>query len=340
MKRILFLLFCLPVLASAQNKTLVIEGVSPGLYLNHTSAREENFYSIGRMYNISPKEIAPFNNIELEKGLSLNQALKIPLTAGNFLQSGDAAEGEVLIPVKHVVKDKESLYRISVNYNKVSTDLLKQWNNLKSDAVSNGTSLIVGYLKVKKELSPLAGSAAVKPADKVVAAVQETPKEIVKNDPPPPPPVKVAEPVKTPEPVIEPPVVKVEKKEVPAEVKPAEPLQSAATAVDFNGGAFKSDYQQQAKGKEAASENGTAAVFKSTSGWQDGKYYCLHNSIEPGTIVKITNTSTGKSVFAKVLDTMPDIKQNSGITIRISNAAASVLGAGEAKFECTINYSK
>ena len=35
-------------------------------------------------------------------------------------------------------------------------ETLKQWNNIKGDAVKNGTKLIVGYLKVKTELSELA----------------------------------------------------------------------------------------------------------------------------------------------------------------------------------------
>ena len=61
---------------------------------------------------------------------------------------------------------------------------------------------------------------------------------------------------------------------------------------------------------------------------------------QAGSIVKVTNNETGKSIYAKVLDMIPDIKQNAGLVIRISNAAADVLGAGENKFECSIAYSK
>jgi hypothetical protein len=83
------------------------------------------------------------------------------------------------------------------------------------------------------------------------------------------------------------------------------------------------------------------ALFKSTSGWHDGKYYCLHNMATPGTIVKITNNANGKSIYAKVLDIMPDIKQNNGLIICVSNAAADVLGVTEnSKLDCTLNYSK
>jgi hypothetical protein len=109
---------------------------------------------------------------------------------------------------------------------------------------------------------------------------------------------------------------------------------------DFKGGRFKSDFDQQVRNGASVSEAGEAGLFKSTSGWDDGKYYCLHNASTPGTIVKITNTNSGKTVYAKVLDQIPDIKQNAGLLVRISNAAAEELGAGDAKFDCTLSYSK
>src|SRR5277367_3335737 len=100
MKRLLILLFIIPLFVTAQDKMLDVQGVSPGLYLIHTVAPKENYYSIGRIYNISPKEIAPFNNMELAKGLSLGQTIKIPLMAVNFTQNEKTAAGdEVLIPV-------------------------------------------------------------------------------------------------------------------------------------------------------------------------------------------------------------------------------------------------
>jgi len=60
----------------------------------------------------------------------------------------------------------------------------------------------------------------------------------------------------------------------------------------------------------------------------------------PGTILKVKNNANGKIVYAKVLDAIPDIKQNSGLAIVISNAAAEELGAGENKFDCVVSYAK
>jgi LysM repeat protein len=357
MKRIIILFLIAPFVAAAQNKPIIIEGTAPGLYITHTVAPKENYYSIGRLYNISPKEIAPFNKLELEKGLNLNQVIKVPLTS-NFSQDGVVAADEALVPVYHVVKEKEGLYRISTNYNKLPLETLKQWNNISGETVSNGTKLIVGYLKVKKELSALSGSAkTVAPVTANTVPAEETEKKPEPKTIKETPKTEVAkEAEKKPEPkqIKETPVVKKEekpeikepapaKKEQPVVVKNEEkPNQETEIpkAKSSGGGFFKNIFNSQSKDGGVSNENGTAAVFKSTSGWDDGKYYCLHNEANPGTIVKITNNATGKSVYAKVLDVMPDIKQNNGVIIRISNAAAAELGQEDGKFDCSLSFSK
>src|SRR5215212_7611782 len=101
MKNFFTALLALPLIVNAQGKLLVVEGRSPNIYLVHTTTPKETFYSIGRIYNISPKEIAPFNQLVLEKGLSIGQVVKIPLKEVNFSQDGTTGADEVLIPVYH-----------------------------------------------------------------------------------------------------------------------------------------------------------------------------------------------------------------------------------------------
>jgi LysM repeat protein len=329
------LVICSGAVTQAQNKPLMAEGVSPNLYVSHTVAPKENYYSIGRLYNASPKDqIAPFNSLQMEKGLSPGQVIKIPLAANNFSQDGIAAADEALIPVHHTVQEKEGLYRISVNHNKVPVETIKKWNNITGESVSNGTRLIVGYLKVKKDLSALAGMAA----NPVVVINTEKPKkEPVKPDvgTEPLPPVKNPELGKPP--VVAPPK-EAPPKPVVVKTDPIVPVEIKGNGTNFNGGYFKPVFDNAAG--EAVKETGAGNVFKSSSGWSDGKYYCLHNNAQPGTIIKVTCNATGKSIYAKVLDVVPDIKQNNGLLIRISNAAAEELGVGENKFDCTLSYSK
>jgi LysM repeat protein len=236
--------------------------------------------------------------------------------------------------VYHVVQAKEGLYRVSVNNNKVPLAQLKKWNHLSSDAVASGTKLIVGYLKVDKQESPLAKN-AVKVANEV-ATTKEDNSKIKKPDAPKEilPVLRKTDTAKTSEPAVK---ENVEKQEKAAS---ADNTSAIRTSVNFNGGSFKNLYEAQLRGKTPITESGISGVFKTTSGWQDGKYYCFHNQAEPGTVLKVTNAATGKSIYAKVLDLIPDINQNSGLVLHISNSAAEELGVSGNKFPCSINYSK
>ncbi len=328
-------------------KTLIIGGISPKLYILHKVVPKENFYSIGRLYNVSPKELAAYNNLQFENGLNIGESLKIPLTESNFSQSEPAGAGEVLVPVYHAIQPKEGLYRVSINYNKVPIPSLKKWNHLQADAVSAGTPLIVGYLKVLKDESPLAGK-GVRPDMDAAVVIRQEPKqenaksEGVKQESAKPENVK---PDVTPErlpPVKNPEVVKQESKEVPQKEEPKSTVTTVKTKsnINFSGGYFKKLYDTQVENKSPVNENGSGATFKSTSGWQDGKYYCFNNDAPPGTIIRITDYATGKSVYAKVLDAIPDIKQNSGLAVIMSNAAAEELGAEDSTFNCSLSYVK
>ena len=111
MKKLAIILFSfgITLALAAQSSDLIVQSENGKLFISHTVAPKENLYSIGRLYNISPREIAPFNNLNLNSGLEINQELKIPLESGNFAQHGTAAGDEVFVPLYHVVTQKEGL---------------------------------------------------------------------------------------------------------------------------------------------------------------------------------------------------------------------------------------
>ena len=324
MKTIILLFLIIPIFSNAQQ--LIVEGSAGNHYLKHVAAPKENLYSIGRLYNISPKEIAPYNKLTIQNGLAIGQSIKIPLTTGNFFQSKAFAADEAAVPVYHTVGESETLFQLSNQYNKVGVGSLKKWNNLKDDNVTPGQNIIVGYLKVKKDLSALAqqGSTILK-EEKIIVQAPLKEKITKKQEDF----VKVQEDVKV---KIKDKIVAEKKVEILENpVVKTMPVEKVKTG--NKEGVFKSMFSKI--GKE---ETGTAGVFKSTSGWEDEKYYCLHNTAEQNSIVKITNPATGKFIYAKVLDVMPDLKKNSNLTIQISNAAADALGADLNNFNCTIDY--
>ena len=316
----------------AQDNLLEIQASGNNLFLDHKVSAKESLYSLGRLYNVSPKELAAYNKLTITSGLSIGQNLKIPLTTSNFSQSDKMSANEVLVPVHYTMKAQETLFRLSQQFNKVSVDELKNWNNLPSDVLSIGTSLIIGFLKVNKDQSSLISRAyvpgIVAPIEKENASVV-TVKQHDTKDISPKKIVVAKEVEKEPIPFSKIENVVVEKVSVSApEDQPK---------INFSGGAFKKSYEKQNKDdNKVISGNVIGSVFKSTSGWQDGKYYCFNNEATAGTILKLTNKQSGKSIYAKVLDVIPDIKQNAGLQIIVSNAAAEELGVAE-KFECEIS---
>ncbi len=316
MKQLFFLLFILPFAAMAQKD-----------YKTHIVGPKESLSSIGRLYNINGRELANYNHIDYDKGLSLGQVLKIPIKPGNAVVQTPApvpekpAEAKPVlkqtqIPIYHTVEKKQTLYAISKQYN-TTVDNIKKWNSLSADGLSEGAKIIVGYSGATNKMT-----------------------QPVTTDKEPEQPKSLPVVTKKDESPRTQPATDVVKTEVPAVKKETNPAPVAVKAGNFNGGIFKTDYDEQAKANHTITENGNGGVFKSNSGWQDGKYYCLHNMAAPGTIIKITNNANGKSVYAKVLDIMPDIKQNNGLVICVSNSAADVLGITADKIDCTLNYTK
>lgn len=341
---VLFFLFVSLILTAQEQ--LAVQGTAPDLHLLHSVAPKENWYSVGRLFNVSPKEIAPYNGLTIDKPLSIGQQLKIPLTGNNFSQNGGKEEDEVFVPVYHTVQDKEWMFRISTNYNKVPLENLEKWNNITRDQTKAGMKLIVGYLKVKQGQSLLAanGTGAIKTVTKAAApapvektAVPKTEpvaKQETKADNTPPSVEKTT--VTKPEPVAKQetktenaPAPVEEKKQVVNKPEPPPTNTGNVTA----GGYFKAMYEQSGK-----TAGGTAGVFKSVSGWQDGKYYALMNNVAVGTIIKVSSPSNNKAVYAKVLSQLPDMKESAGLTIRISDAAAAALGTTAGKFAVEISY--
>jgi hypothetical protein len=102
-----------------------------------------------------------------------------------------------------------------------------------------------------------------------------------------------------------------------------------------NEGYFASLFSSQKKAATFQTLNGTAAVFKSMSGWQDNKFYILTNELPVGTIVRIT-TADFKSICAKVINALPEV--GSAIQYRLNDAAAAILGVTNKTFQVSVTY--
>lgn len=307
--------------AQSGSVVVVVEGGKP--VIRHKVVAKENWYSVGRNFNQRPGEIASANGLTMEKPLNIGQSLNIPLTADNFTQSGKPATDEAFVPVYHVVQAGEGLYRIGQLYNKVGTDAVKRMSSLNTDAIKPGMRLVVGYLKVKKGQSALAAQSVSPPETK-----QDTP---------------AISPVKPPvaEPVSVAPAPKTEPAKPVTPAQPAvKPQAEAPASLPAGAGFFAGLFTEQSRTGQLIEQSGSASSFKSTSGWNDGKYYILMNGVEAGTVVRINNGTSGEPIFAKVLGDLPPIKENEGLQARLSNAAFAKLGLSEGLHTLSFLWNK
>lgn len=306
MNRVLLVVMLMIFVKLLPAQEFISQGASPDLYLDHQVAPKETWFAIGRKYNLPPGEIATYNKQTTQTPLEIGQSVKIPLTASNFTQNENKESGEVLVPVYHVVQDKEWMYRISVNHNKVPIEKLEKWNAISRDEAKAGMKLIVGHLRVKEGNAVASANTVSKPN----------------------PPATQAQPAT--------------KTNTPTAAAPpstrsggsqAGTVQQNPATAGASGGYFKSQYAGGAK-----NQSGVAGIFKSTSGWNDKKYYALMNNVTVGTIVRINFPQTNKSVYAKVLGELPEMKESAGLALRISDAAANELGATTGKFSVEVVF--
>lgn len=304
------ILFCSTIVFAQSNKQS---------YIEHKVAAKENFYSIARMYNVSPKDIETLNGLDMKKGLVIGQILKIPSKASNSSQNIEKGK-----PIYYVVQPKEGLYRVSVKNHNVAIEDLRKWNKLSNDNITPGQKLIVGYSSSKE--------------GKDVAVVKET---VIKQEETKQPVEEKKEPVVTKQETVITNREEEKKREPEKKLETPVTTQVSHVAVnDGNGGYFKSQFDLQIKTQPVkADQTASAGIFKTSSGWQDAKYYALMDNVEPGTIIRVINPTNNKAIYAKVLGEMSGIRQNQGYDVRISNAAAAALDVSDSdKFIVRVNY--
>src|SRR3977135_337374 len=108
MKKLFAVLFISFLILNSAAGQLLVKKSNKGLYLEHTVMAKEGLFSIGRIYNVHPRFIASYNDIDFDKGLNIGQVLRIPLTDTNFSQK---KKGN--IPVYYKAGDKENLQKVS-----------------------------------------------------------------------------------------------------------------------------------------------------------------------------------------------------------------------------------
>lgn len=291
---------------------LLLAGVSfaQSSYKVHTIKEGETLSQLAKKYGTSVGDIMRLNKMTTSSKLLIGEEVKIP-TKHSEATSTTTAD----IPDTHIVEKGETLYQISHKYH-VSITKLIDWNNIVGNTIQTGQ-----LLKLKKPV-----------ADNNAAVVDNT--SIQNNNP------VNEQPQNNPSQITENSTTNTEVKQRGTEEKQNNTSvfdQTPAKPTVTDEGLYATTYKSQAKGTELITK-GSSGIFKTASGWQDKKYFILMNEVNPGTVVKVQ--ANGKTIYAKVLWNLGNVKENEGLSYRISDAAASVLGLSGDKFDLIVSYFK
>ena len=355
----------------AQDKHVVM-GKPGDYYIAHKVAGKESLSGIGRLYGFTARQLAQYNKLNPTAGLPIDVVINIPLTPENL---GQQARNEYSVPVYHMAKKGDNLFRLSQQYYKVPVALLRSWNDLNTDVVKDGQAIIIGFINAPKSSTP----SRVFGYDPMMPGNLNSTVPVVKT-PPAAPLIQGPAPLKNPN-VMDAAVDG--SRELKGEMKPLTDNEllllagnqekskkaaelAAASAIVVPGmqvqapldevrisdedivytpkqndeGYFGVVYAASEKSGEQVVRNGEAGIFKTLSGLTDRKFYVLMNDVFPGTIVRIT-ASNKKIICARVLGALPEIKGAEGLLIRMSTAAAAALGMqNQTEFNISITYQK
>lgn len=166
--RVLFSIFCLLLsfgaIANTSRDSIGVENQNGNKLILHKVQPKETYYSIARLYKVSPRNLMDFNNsIPLNIGTVVKVPTSIPFVAPVKETTSQSNTDNI---IEYKVGPREFLYSIAKRFNTTVEDI-KRLNNLKSERLSIGQ-----LLKVRQ------GQGAVSPQPVIVATPQvvtETP---------------------------------------------------------------------------------------------------------------------------------------------------------------------
>ena len=137
------------------------EGEDNGAIFYYTVEKGDSLYSIARRFGVTVQEIIDANNL-ISNTLSVGQSLIIPgISAGDDLEDN---EGSETVPTTYTVVSGDSLWSIANRFG-VTVNDLKTANNLTSNLLSIGQTLIIPTTGTNNPETPIYTTYTVKSGD-------------------------------------------------------------------------------------------------------------------------------------------------------------------------------
>jgi peptidoglycan endopeptidase LytF len=149
---VLFALNIANAKANTARDSIGVENNKGKKLIVHQTVAKDTYYSIGRRYNVAPKDIMAFNdNKYLQVGVIIKVPTNIPFTAtGSSNTPSSASTGNV---VEHIIKPKENLNMLAEKYGTTINEI-KALNNLTGSNLSIGQVLKIPAKNTEQTSAP------------------------------------------------------------------------------------------------------------------------------------------------------------------------------------------
>ena len=314
--------------------TAPIDSLGIGVYkgvkvVMHKVTPKETFYSIARRYNVHPKYLIRFNSHI--QGLKIGDTIRLEIDSMNNFQNlvlvptNDQEAKETVFPTvanppqstvtEHVVAPRETLFAIAQQYG-LTVEELRTLNNINDNHIETGQRLIVSA----------SGPIATNPVQLAeVAKAGQNPKQ------------KEESASKSTEPAAGPQSGNAEEKEEKVYTAKPTPIMGTPDRMAEQNNNEKKE-KDLPKLVRQVKQNGLAA-WMSNSSLNQAKSVALHNTAPSGTIVKVTNPTTHRSIMVKVVGSIPQNAETENALIVISQAASQLLGIRDNRFRVNLSYA-
>lgn len=300
----------LPVLASPVLDSIGVENQDGKKVILHKLDPRDNYFSIGRRYNVKPNVIIQFNN---NASMRVGNVIKVP-TEQPFISPTPQTTAAVTTPTDgttvYKVSAGESLYAISRRFNMKVEDIVSL-NNLKS------TNLMPGQLlNIKAVATP--PPAAQPQVTTVQTTVTTQPATAAQSQ------TTVQQQTRVQQPTANTPVT-----------MPRDSTRVAAT----DSAGVERRLPANRYGITERNEKGVATYMDDSGlGLDPNKKLALHRTAPVGTVLKITNPMTNRTTFAKVVGRFNDNESTKDVMVVLTKSAADALGALDKRFHVNISY--
>ncbi|QIL41485.1 LysM peptidoglycan-binding domain-containing protein [Pedobacter sp. HDW13] len=138
--------------ASTARDSIGVENNKGKKLIVHQTVAKDTYYSIGRRYNVAPKDIMAFNdNKYLQVGVIIKVPTNIPFTGtGSASNAQETQTGNV---IEHTIKPKENLNMLAEKYGTTINEI-KALNNLTGSNLSIGQVIKIPAKNASQTVEP------------------------------------------------------------------------------------------------------------------------------------------------------------------------------------------